>query len=165
MRSILLIFHSVGALPYSKTFLQRQLKIDKTKILMEKGSLTKVESIAECSHSAILLTCIKRDNRYWKPIFRVLFEWPLKTGFTVCQNSLNVETSYVHRQYDKILYRPDLTIAVDWDVKHQNKQENQVFCFELHPVKDNNLKYNFTGLISIKWRIRKKMSAFKAHLL
>ena len=23
------------------------------------------------------------DNRSWKPIFGLLFEWPLKTGFTV----------------------------------------------------------------------------------
>ena len=33
-------------------------KIDKTKILMTNGSLMKVESIAECSHSVILWTCI-----------------------------------------------------------------------------------------------------------
>ena len=24
-----------------------------------------------------------KDSWYWKPIFGVLFEWPLKTGFTV----------------------------------------------------------------------------------
>ena len=41
------------------------LKIDKTTVLMENGSLMKVESIAECSH------------------FGVLFEWPFKTSFTV----------------------------------------------------------------------------------
>ena len=35
-------------------------KIDKTKILMANSSLMKVESIAKCFHSAILLTCIKR---------------------------------------------------------------------------------------------------------
>ena len=46
---------------YSKTCLKRPLKIDKIKVLMENGSLMKVESIAEClEHSAILLTCIKR---------------------------------------------------------------------------------------------------------
>ena len=43
-----------------KPVLSGHLKIDKTKILMENGSLMKVESIAECSPSAILLTCIKR---------------------------------------------------------------------------------------------------------
>ena len=30
--------------------------------------------------SAILLTCIS-DNWSWKPIFGLLFEWQLKTGF------------------------------------------------------------------------------------
>ena len=64
--------------------LSGHLKIDKTKILMTNGSLMKVESIAECSleHSAILLTCIKQKS-VLKLIFGLLFEWPLKTGFTV----------------------------------------------------------------------------------
>ena len=39
---------------------------------MTNGSLMKVESIAECSHSAILLTCIQ-DNWSLKTIFG-LFE-------------------------------------------------------------------------------------------
>ena len=34
---------------YSKTCLKRPLKIDKTMVLMENGSLMEVESIAECS--------------------------------------------------------------------------------------------------------------------
>ena len=49
---------------YSKTSVKRPLTIDKANILMTDGSLMKVESIAECSpleHSAILLTCIKRQ--------------------------------------------------------------------------------------------------------
>ena len=44
---------------YSKTCEKRPLKIDKIKILMTNGSLTKVESIAALEHSAMLLTCIK----------------------------------------------------------------------------------------------------------
>ena len=44
----------------SKTCLKWPLKKDKIKVLMENVSLMKVESIAECSHSAILLTCIKQ---------------------------------------------------------------------------------------------------------
>ena len=36
-------------------------------------------------HSAILLTCIKRYS-VLKTNFCVLFEWPLKTGFTVIVN-------------------------------------------------------------------------------
>ena len=47
---------------------------------MTNGSLMKVENIGI---SAILLTFIS-DNRSWKPIF-CLFEWLLKTGFTVQQ--------------------------------------------------------------------------------
>ena len=52
-------------MPFSgtvKPVLRGHLKKDKTKVLMENGSLMEVKSIAECSfeHSAILLTCIKR---------------------------------------------------------------------------------------------------------
>ena len=38
----------------SKTCLKRPLKIDKTKVLMENGSLMKINSIAECSKRSIL---------------------------------------------------------------------------------------------------------------
>ena len=62
-----------------KPVLSGHSKIDKTKVLMENGSLMKFESITECS---ILLTCIKRYS-VLKTNFCVLFEWPLKTGFTV----------------------------------------------------------------------------------
>ena len=41
---------------YSKTCLKRPLKIDKTKVLMENGSLMKVESIAEYSLGAFCNT-------------------------------------------------------------------------------------------------------------
>ena len=45
--------HSICVFMYfSKTCLKRPLKIDKTKVLMENGSLMEAESI-------ILLTCIK----------------------------------------------------------------------------------------------------------
>ena len=47
--------------------------------------LMRVKSIAECSHSAILFTCTKLP-----PVFKTfvlpIFEWPLKTGFTVTEN-------------------------------------------------------------------------------
>ena len=36
---------------YSKTFLKRPLKIDKTKFLMENGSVMKVKSIAAFCHT------------------------------------------------------------------------------------------------------------------
>ena len=62
-------------------------KLDKTKVLMEIGSLLKVESIAECS----LAFCNTFDlqlnalinNQSLKPIFSLLFELLLKRGFTV----------------------------------------------------------------------------------
>ena len=59
------IFISVGKRVHItvKPVLSDHLKQDKTMVLMEKSSLMKVESVAECSpleHSAILLTCIKR---------------------------------------------------------------------------------------------------------
>ena len=62
---------------YSKTCLKRPQKVDKTKVLIENGSLMKVKSIAEClEHSAILLTCIKQylvlKSNFWCP-----FNWPL----------------------------------------------------------------------------------------
>ena len=45
-------------------------------------------------HSAILLTCIKRQS-VLKTYFCVLFEWPLKTGFTVlyCRLDKNLLTN------------------------------------------------------------------------
>ena len=49
---------------------------------MTNGSLMKVESIAECSHSAILLTCIKQ-NLVLKTNFGLLFERLLKTMYAL----------------------------------------------------------------------------------
>ena len=70
---------------FVKPVLSGHLKLDKTKALVENGSIMKVESIAECSPWSILqyFWPALSDNLYWKPIFGVLFEWPLKTGFTV----------------------------------------------------------------------------------
>ena len=62
-------------------------KIDKTKILKKNCSLMKVESIAECSIEAF---CNTFDLHLaiigLKTNFCLLFEWPLKTGFTVYKN-------------------------------------------------------------------------------
>ena len=51
---------------------------------MTNGSLMKVESIAGYSSKSNLqyFWHAFSDNRYWKPILGVSFEWPLKTGFT-----------------------------------------------------------------------------------
>ena len=68
-----------------KPALSGHLKKDKTKVLMENDSLMEVESIAECSLWSILqyFWPALRDYRHWKPMFGNLFEWQLKTGFTV----------------------------------------------------------------------------------
>ena len=69
---------------YSKTGLKRPLKIDKIKVLKTNRSLMKVESIAECSGSILqYFWPALSHNLSWKPIYGLLFEWPLKTGFTV----------------------------------------------------------------------------------
>ena len=44
-----------NGIDYSKTCLMRHLKTDKTKVLMQYGSLLKVESIAECSCKGTVL--------------------------------------------------------------------------------------------------------------
>ena len=64
-------------------------------------------------HSAILLTCIKQ-LLVLKTNFGLLFEWPLKTGFTVLINGIpqvdwmQLGRSVVHRniQHDTGLYEP-----------------------------------------------------------
>ena len=43
------LWYHNGTRKNSKTCVKRPLKIDKIKVLMTTGSLTKVESIAECS--------------------------------------------------------------------------------------------------------------------
>ena len=70
-----------------KHVLSGHSKIDKTKILMTSGCLFKVKRSAECSHSAILLTCIKRLSVLIAN-FGLLFEWLLHKGFTVCKISI-----------------------------------------------------------------------------
>ena len=64
-----------------KPVLSDYSKIDKAKILLTNGSLMKGKRIAECSHSAIILTCIKQKSVLITN-FGLLFEWPLMTGFT-----------------------------------------------------------------------------------
>ena len=49
-------FHFLAFHHYSKTCLKRPLKIDITKVLVENGSLMKVESKAECSLGAFCNT-------------------------------------------------------------------------------------------------------------
>ena len=64
---------------YSKTGLKRPLKNKQNKVL--NGSLMTVESIVECIPQYFWSAL--SDTRSWKTIFDLLFEWPLKTGFTV----------------------------------------------------------------------------------
>ena len=80
--------HEVCANNYSITsVLSGHSKINKANVLKTNGSLMKIKKIAECSkraYSATLLTCMTMsDKGSWKPIFGLLSEWLLKTGFTV----------------------------------------------------------------------------------
>ena len=81
-----------------KPVLSGHSKIDKTKTFMTNGSLMKVESIAECSPWSILqyFWPALSDNRSWKLIFGLLFECPLKTGFTVIHKTHVVGTYRNH---------------------------------------------------------------------
>ena len=49
---------------------------------MKNGSLMQVKSIAEWSILQYFWPALSY-NWSWKPSFSLLFEWPLKTGFTV----------------------------------------------------------------------------------
>ena len=70
---------------YSKTCHKRPIKMYKIKVLKTNGSLMKVESITECSPWSILQYFWPALSNNWscKPVFGLLFEWQLKTGFTV----------------------------------------------------------------------------------
>ena len=67
-------------------------------------------------NAPILLTCIKRESALI-PIFDLLFEWPLKTGFTVQSNLVNsmflglvvlfqIINSSNYREVDIKIYNP-----------------------------------------------------------
>ena len=76
-------------------------KIDKTKILMTNGSLMQVKNIAECTKVSILqyFPPALSDNRSWKTIFGLLFEWQLKTGFIVCLIYIVGISSHIDDEY------------------------------------------------------------------
>ena len=97
-------------LNFSKTCLKWPLKIDKTKVLMENGSLMKVKSIAECILQYFWSALC--DNWYWKPIFGVLFEWSPKTGFTV--DYWNVESSKLRYYYCQQGWESSGLIRISW---------------------------------------------------
>ena len=56
---ILVNFNKVLVIVIVKPVLSVHSKIDKTKVLKPCGYLMQIKSIAECEHSAILLTCVK----------------------------------------------------------------------------------------------------------
>ena len=103
---------------YSKTCLKRPLKKDKTKVLMENGSLMKVKSIAECSPWSILqyFWPALSDNRSRKPIFGLLFQWPLKTDFTaMCWHYYILLYKSFYWICYLIYFWDTLTCALEWD--------------------------------------------------
>ena len=68
-----------------KPVLSRHSKIDKTKVLKTNGSLMKVESIVECSNLPSVSYHLSLIS-----LFLSIFEWPLKTGFTVYSKSTKI---------------------------------------------------------------------------
>ena len=73
-----------------KPCLKLPLKKDQNLVFKTDYHLMQVKSIAECSnrdHSAILSTFIKLPSVF-KSFVLSVFEWPLKTGFTVDENIL-----------------------------------------------------------------------------
>ena len=70
---------------YSKTCLKRPLKNRRNKDLKDKWYLNEGRKYYRMLSWSILqyFWSALSDNRYWKPIFGLLFEWRLKTGFTV----------------------------------------------------------------------------------
>ena len=88
---------------HSKTCLKRPLKNRQSKVLRQMVEVNEgrkyyrmlqelQESILQYFWPAL------SKNRSWKSIFGVLFEWLLKTGFTVCKLSLSMTkpTNWLH---------------------------------------------------------------------
>ena len=77
-----------------KPVLSGHSKKDKTKAFKTYCSIMKVdESILQYFWPAW------SDNRFWKPIFGLFLEWPLKTGFTVSRMK-----SWVKLLFSMVLY-------------------------------------------------------------
>ena len=59
------------------------------------NSLMQVKSVADCSmeHSAVLLSCIRLPHGF-KTFVLSIFEWLLKTGFTVPSLENGVDTDF-----------------------------------------------------------------------
>ena len=91
-----------------KPVLSGHSKEDQKKVFKTDNHLMQVKSIAECSHgvlehTAVLMTCTKLPHGF-KTFILSIFEWLLKTGFTVlseCQN-------------DWIQIRPDVLWNMVW---------------------------------------------------
>ena len=108
----------------------------------------KVEIIAECSHCNILqyFWPALSNNLSWKPIFGILFEWQLNTGFTVSPISKqNVWWHITHITLKQLVYlinsRPP---DEEWII------ENYFTCFstETHVVETQKNRLDETSLLS-----------------
>ena len=83
----ILCLHSQSRDMYSKTCLKRPLKRRPKIVFQDRLSLNAVQQYGYCrmlqgEHSAILSTCIKLPSVI-KIFVLSIFEWPLKTSFTV----------------------------------------------------------------------------------
>ena len=86
---------------YSKTCLKRPL-ITRTKIgflyQLSFNAVQKYCRMLQKEHSAILLTFIKLSFVF-KTFVLFIFEWPLKTCFTVMSVLVCVDALYLHQQF------------------------------------------------------------------
>ena len=76
---------SIPKKTYSKTCLKRPLSIRPKMGFQDQLSLNAGQKhcrMLQLEHSAILLTCIELPHGF-KTFVLTIFEWPLKTGFTV----------------------------------------------------------------------------------
>ena len=103
-----------------KSVISGHSKIDKTHILMTDGSLMKVKSIAEYSPWSILqyFWPTLSNNQSWKPIFGLIFEWPLKTGYILSSVALD-ETNMSGCLY---FWMQNIEMACDLD--HASRRSN-----------------------------------------
>ena len=76
---------------YSKTCFKRPLKKNTKLVFNTDYRLMQVQSIAECSNGSILQYFRPSFSYHFplRPLFCLLLEWPLKTGFIVFEMNLH----------------------------------------------------------------------------
>ena len=96
-----------------------------------------VKRVAECSKGSILQyfrpSIIKLSSTFIKLPFVIkiivlsIFEWPLKTGFTVCVTNVSTALSPLTSHFIRclVLFQPRMSSRHNWGVKPQHNQTNE----------------------------------------